>query len=502
MPQDDTTDTVRHAVSDLGRSIARLMVTMCVFGACTGAVSPLERTLVLAKIDTPPSYVISAAYPIWRTATYPPEVIPLDHLSWIDHCFVLPGKNGELSVPPGFLQAELVERVHAADRKIILGVGGEGSQEAFSPIVADPVSRAAFVENLVDFVVDEGYDGVTIDWEFPETLADRENLSALMIGLRTGLDARDQALQLNIAVPSSDRLAQWIDAEAITPLADYYIVMAFASHGDWSTESGHNAPLYAPPLEQQHPVSVNETIRYWTETRGVPPSKILMGLAFFGISFDSEGLYRPFSESGQARYSGIRPLIGNGYTRRWDSACEVPYLTQDVGPTLWSYDDPLSIDLKCKYVIQNNLAGVAIWDITMDLIDDRQELLETAATKLMPAITGPRISLTVVPDRTIIHAGRSATFTVLVTAGSCITDPITLTPDGLPLGVSAAMYPNSVIPPGTSLLEINNTNALSAATYPITVTGVYNPLSLYDSVSVCLTVASPRAYLPLIRRQR
>jgi hypothetical protein len=33
-------------------------------------------------------------------------------------------------------------------------------------------------------------------------------------------------------------------------------------------------------------------------------------------------------------------------------------------------------------VIENDLAGVAIWDITMDLIQDRQELLEEVADKL------------------------------------------------------------------------------------------------------------------------
>jgi chitinase len=439
---------------------------------------------------------------MWRTSVYPPEAIPLDHVSWVGHSFVLPGKGGELTVPPGFQQADLVERVHAADRKISLGVGGEGSHDAFSSMADDPISRGAFVENLVTFVIDERYDGVSIDWEFPKTSVDRENLNAFMSELRTSLDATGEDLRLNIAVPSSDPLAQWIDAEAITPLVDYYVVMTFAFHGAWSTESGHNTPLYAPSPEQGHPASAHDTIRYWTESRGVPPSKILLGLAFFGTSFDSEGLYRPFSEFGQAYYSSIRPLIGNGYTRHWDSTCKVPYLTQDAGPMLWSYDDPQSIDLKCEYVIESNLGGVAIWDVTMDLIDDRQELLETIATKLTSTLTEPRISLTAFPNSITIHAGQAATYTVLVTAGSYVTGPITLTPHSLPLGVYATPYPDSVTPPGSSLLEITNTNGLSPARYPMTVTGLYGPLSLHDSVSVYLTVVSPRAYLPLIQRRR
>jgi chitinase len=139
--------------------------------------------------------------------------------------------------------------------------------------------------------------------------------------------------------------------------------------------------LYPPPPGVDEYGSVDDSIRYWSEERGVPRSKILMGLAFFGNSFDSEGLYDSFSSYSQADYSDIKPLIGNGYTRRWDSVSQVPYLTQNSGPWLWSYDDASSIRLKCDYVIENDLAGVAIWDVTMDLINGRQELLEEVADK-------------------------------------------------------------------------------------------------------------------------
>jgi chitinase len=76
----------------------------------------------------------------------------------------------------------------------------------------------------------------------------------------------------------------------------------------------------------------------------------------------------------------------------------VPYLTQDDGPTLWSYDDPQSIGLKCDYVVENNLAGVMIWDVAGDLIDDQQELLKTVADRLMPPSTVilPRVYLPII----------------------------------------------------------------------------------------------------------
>jgi hypothetical protein len=177
-------------------------------------------------------------------------------------------------------------------------------------------------------------------------------------------------------------------------------------------------------------------------------------------------------------------------------------LTQDYGPILWSYDDPQSIDLKCQYVIENNLGGVAIWDVTMDLVDGRQELLETVGTKLMSTPTEPRMSITALQNRITIQAGRSAIYTIFVTAGSYVTGPITLTLPSLPLGLDASLSPDSVTPPGTTLLTITHTDELSPGTYSMTVTGVYSPLSLHASVSVYLTVVSPQAYLPLIQRKR
>lgn len=360
-----------------------LMAIACVAVLASSSALTLESTAAQGtggNVYLP--YLITAAYPFWQAYDYPPEAIPLGSVHEISHSFILPGQNGSLDVPTDFLMPELIARVHAANRKVTLGVGGAGSDDEFAPMVANPTYRATFVQNLTDFVIQQGYDGVVIDWEFPQTPAQRENLNALMAELRASLNATGRDLRLTIAVPSSNGLGQWFDADAITPLVDYYTVMTFNYHGGWSDQSGHNAPLYPPPPEVDGYGSVDDSIRYWSEERGVPRSKILMGLAFFGNSFDSEDLYQSFSSYSQADYSDIQPLIGNGYTRRWDSRSRVPYLAQDSGPWLWSYDDPLSIRLKCDYVIENDLAGVAIWDITMDLIQDRQELLEEVADKL------------------------------------------------------------------------------------------------------------------------
>lgn len=348
-----------------------------------GHVTSASRT-PLHEVDTDPTYLVTAAYPWWRASTFPPEAIPFDYIQQIGHCSIMPGEQGKLVIPDRFVMPKLIELAHDADRQVILGVGGANSHDAFASMVADPEDRATFVQNLTDFVTDQGYDGVNIDWEFPQTPTDRQNLSALMAELRAGLDATGRDLQLSIAVTSNEKRGQWIDVEAITPLVQHYLVMTFGYHGAWGPESGHNAPLYPPPGLKDHARGVDQSLRYWTQTRGVPPSKILMGLPSFGIWFDSEGLYQPFTESRKADYRQIKPLVGQGYTRHWDGASQVPYLTQDNGPGLWSYDNPRSIGIKCDYVRANGLGGVAVWDLTMDLVDGEHELLKVIAKKPSP----------------------------------------------------------------------------------------------------------------------
>jgi chitinase len=295
----------------------------------------------------------------------------------------MPGEGGSLAIPAGFVMPELLELAHSAERTVILDVGGARSYEAFASVLADPTERATFVQNLTLFILEQGYDGASIDWEFPQTPDDRQNLSALMAELRASFDAADRDLQLSVAVSSNENRGQWIEVEAITPKVDYYLVMAFGYYGPWSAESGHNAPLYPPPPQEGPSRCVDQSLRYWIETRGVPRSKILVGLPSFGLWFDSEGLYQAFTETRQADYRNIKPLVHSGYSYHWDETSQVPYLTRDDGPGIWSYEDPHSVGVKVDYLLSNGLGGIAIWDVTMDLVAGEHELLQAIADKLL-----------------------------------------------------------------------------------------------------------------------
>jgi chitinase len=72
-------------------------------------------------------------------------------------------------------------------------------------------------------------------------------------------------------------------------------------------------------------------------------------------------------------------MINNGFTRYWDSAASAPYLYNSEKKIFVSYEDPESLALKCKYVLDHKLRGVMFWDYAGDATG---ALLNTIDTEL------------------------------------------------------------------------------------------------------------------------
>jgi len=371
-------------MSLLYRCVVPILVGLCLLGQALAGLPHGGAASLPQEKERQADYQITAAYPFWRAADLPVDEIPFEYLDQIDHFSIHPGTGGTLEIPSRFVMPALIDQAHLAEKRVVLVVGGQNDYSAFAAMAADPTNRSSFVANLVAFVLEQGYDGVRIDWESLQSAADRQNLGALMGELRTGLDSTGQELELSIAVTKNETKGQWIDVEAIAPLVSHFLVMSFRYYSPGAPESGHSSPLYPQP-EASDSRSVDQSLRYWAETRGVPWSKLYMGVASSGVGFDSEELHQPFNQFQQKEYRDIKSLIGEGYTRHWDSMAQVPYLTQNDGPEVWSYDDPQSVGIKREYVLAKGLAGVAVWEMAMDRVEGEHELLKALADAPAPS---------------------------------------------------------------------------------------------------------------------
>ncbi len=321
-------------------------------------------------------------YSAWSNSALPASQIAYENLTHIAHSFAWPDEDGSLFVPEGFLYPELNRIAHEHDVKVVVALGGWGAvQEAnFKSVAADPVKRARFVKEVVDFLQAKDYDGVDLDWEYPRA-ADRAANTALILALRAAFDAVNPAFTLSAAVPTSDWSGGY-DVSAIKEALDWIGVMTYDYHGSWTNHAGHNAPLFRNPKDPDG--SADENVRGWA-AKGMPRSKVLLGVPFYGRRFNATALFGPATDGSALTYQDSMNRILAGWTYTWDDAAKVPYLQDPQKKILVTFEDTTSARVKAEYVQQQGFGGVIIWALHQGkTTDGAQPLLATLGRVLQP----------------------------------------------------------------------------------------------------------------------
>ena len=115
--------------------------------------------------------------------------------------------------------------------------------------------------------------------------------------------------------------------------------------------------------------SIEESVDVFNDL-SVPSSKLIFGLAFYGMRQTNDN--GTWSSAGSIHYTTIKNTIltNSDYIYVYDSKAQVPYIISKDGKTFISYDDPTSVLAKSKYVLDNNLAGLMFWEYGTDLTGD------------------------------------------------------------------------------------------------------------------------------------
>ncbi len=334
---------------------------------------------------TQQSNLVIGYYMSWTRSTYPPQMIRCNYLTHVNHAFVWPAVDGTIQTSGNIPDPNLVQTVHKAGKKILISAGGAGNYEGFAAVMAHPEIRKIFINALTGFVHANGYDGADIDWEGPGTGAERDSLVIFMRDLRAAFNAIDSSYLVTMAIPIGDWSGRWYNYTALLPSVDWFNAMAYDFHGSWSTTAGHNAPLFSPDPSLDSDGSVDDGIRYLRDQRKIPTDKLVMGLPFYGKDFTAPYLYGKRTGSvTEVLYSSI-PLFYSNWTYNWDNVSQVPYLIDPAHTHVVTFDDTLSILIKCRYSKINKLAGVMMWALGQDVVGQDQPLLRTIGTDMLPA---------------------------------------------------------------------------------------------------------------------
>jgi len=307
----------------------------------------------------------------------PANEIDLSVVTHVIHSFAWPNENGSISSYDGMFGSGISDVIHSQGAKFLLSLGGWGNHVGFEVISSSDDLRELFIYNLASILMANEYDGVDLDWEFPDSEMDRENLNLLVLEMDSIFNIIDPDWMITMAIPVSNWFGQWHDFEFLVNHIDFFNAMTYGTHGNWSSHSGHLAPLYSSPPGDPDG-SCHANMNYLSDTRNIPKNKINMGMPFWGVKWDSPNINEPFTgNTVDIMYYDIPELIGNGWTYFWDYDARCPYLIKDDNTQIITYENQQSIGLKCQYALEQELGGVMIWALSYDKTENGQELIQS-----------------------------------------------------------------------------------------------------------------------------
>jgi chitinase len=190
-----------------------------------------------------------------------PALVPYDKLTHINFAFLLPNEDGTFrELLNSWKLGELVSLAHQQNVKVLISVGGWGWDEQFEKLAGHSATRTAFVQNLVKIVEHYQFDGVDMDWEYPDPGQSAQNFLALMQELRSALP-KDKLL--TAAVVALGEYGEGIP-DAAFALMDFINIMAYDNSG-----AEHSSMDYA-----------QSALDYWLG-RGLLPEKVTLGVPFY-----------------------------------------------------------------------------------------------------------------------------------------------------------------------------------------------------------------------------
>jgi chitinase len=288
---------------------------------------------------------------------------------------------------------------------VLLSVGGWSGSTYFSDVAATASARSQFSASCLRIVEKYGLNGLDIDWEYPVTggkptdhrrSSDKENFVLLLRQLRSDLDAfgRGRHLLLTIASTGYRNHLNDLALKDMAEVLDWFNLMGYDFNEMQPNRTSHHSGLFAwsasSELEPDASKYANsDAAVQWYLDHAVPPEKIVLGLPFYGqvwsgVPTANNGLYEPYrgrpGEDGTLSYREIEQTYLPVYTRHWDEHVKVPWLYNKTTKIMISYEDPKSIAIKAKYVIQKRLGGLMFWDLGQD--DSKSTLLHAIHTQL------------------------------------------------------------------------------------------------------------------------
>ena len=441
---------------------------MTLSSAALTVISAVPMSLVVSAVDTyaketmeikiqtnsnekkQPTYRNVMYYGDWSIydgqGNYFPKDMPADQYTHINFAFVDMDSNGDLLLPDqdaafasgvgsghewgsqlgGIIPALAALREKNPNIKTGISLGGWSKSGDFSKVAADPIKRAKYVENVMQFLKYTDMDFIDVDWEYPNSVRqpdlvdnkndegtpdagpqDRENYLTLMQDLRNALDKQGAEIgktyELSTAIHGAkEKLEEHMDVKRLFDIIDFGNVMTYDLHGAWDEKAGHQTALYTNPSDPTS-YSIDAVVDYLLG-KNIDPQKIVIGAAFYTRGWDTvekgedvsqPGLFQPASatnkdadgSASKGANNEATAAIGDGgrmsgvwsyrsidrlkaqmpdLKEYWDEEAQAPFMYSESTKDFYTFDNVRSVTAKAEYVKKHQLGGMISWMASQD----------------------------------------------------------------------------------------------------------------------------------------
>ena len=310
------------------------------------AFTALSPTLAAAAQPRVVAYV-----PNWIDLDSFAETIDYAKLTHINVAFENP-RNAAGDMSFNRKDSGLIAKAHAKGVKVLVSLGGGSSDKTMNDRwaqLSSGTNSARFAGRMADYVSQHSFDGMDVDIEGP---AINKDYGAFIAELAKALKPKGKLLTAAVSkgyggksVPSS-----------VFEHLDFVNIMAYDAAGPWDPKS---------PGQHSSLEFAKDNVAYWLG-RGLPRSKAVLGVPFYGYGFGAA-----FRRGGYS-YSAI--LAAYPGAANADQA----------GNTIW-YNGVSTIKAKAKYVLDERLGGVMIWSLNQDAKGNSSLLTAIHETLASPA---------------------------------------------------------------------------------------------------------------------
>ena len=258
---------------------------------------------------------------------------------------------------------------------VVMSIAPESS---WSVIAASMTLIETFADNIVAMINMYGFDGVDIDWETP-TGPEATRFTSLMRVVYQRVKANNPHHLVTTAITGGMWQPPMYDLNNSAQYLDYINMMTYgmtSSHGYYQNALYMSRTNHYPTFLAGRTLtscSIEESLEIFYQQYGVAYSKIIVGVAFYGIrqtrSYNpATQAWTAWTNAGSVYYGDIANhfLTHPDYQRYYDQNAGVPYIIKHDGTVFISYDDPRSIIEKSEYVIEHGLAGMMFWEYGTD----------------------------------------------------------------------------------------------------------------------------------------